>query len=415
MDYRYPGGSSSRPRGSFNAGRPQQSHFRGRPSMGGRPMQRRTPNRGRKDFIDENMFINKAALIEEEAYVPTHMFADFDVSQILKNNIAEKGYVTPSPIQDQSIPVALTGRDVIGIAGTGTGKTAAFLIPLIDKLSNDRTRREKFMVLAPTRELAEQIELEFRSFARNLRLFSVSCVGGSPIGRQMRELERGVSVVIGTPGRIKDLIARGKIIPSEFRSVVLDEADRMLDMGFIEDMRAVLGAMPADRQTLFFSATFSPDIQRLCHEFLNDPETVSVKTRATSANVDQDVVRVRHASEKVDKLHDILNDPACAKVLVFCEMKRSVDRLHEELRARGLKSMPLHGDMRNRERARAVSALAKGEVQTVIATDVAARGIDISDITHVINFDTPSTYDTYIHRIGRTGRGSKKGNALTFI
>jgi len=271
------------------------------------------------------------------------------------------------------------------------------------------------MVLAPTRELAEQIETEFRTFAKGMRLFSVSCVGGSPIGRQMFELERGVSVVIGTPGRVKDLIARGKIIPSQFGSIVLDEADRMLDMGFIDDMREILRELPRDRQTMFFSATFAPEIERLCHEFLNDPVTVSVKTRPTSANVDQDIVRVTHRQDKIEKLHEILTRPECGKVLVFCEMKRSVDQLNDELRGRGFKSMALHGDMRNRERARAVRALTTGEVQTVIATDVAARGIDINDITHVINYDTPSTYDTYVHRIGRTGRGNKRGNALTFV
>ncbi len=410
------GGAQRRPSSSFS-GRSHSSSSR--PSFNNRPRhapaRRSGGGRGRKDHIDVNMFVSKASAIEEAPYVSKHAFADFKVDESLKKNIIRKGYVTPSPIQDEAIPVALTGRDVIGIAGTGTGKTAAFLIPLINKLILDGKHTQKFMVLAPTRELAQQIEVEFRSFIAGMKLWSVACVGGSPITMQIRELNRGVDVVIGTPGRIKDLIARGKIIPSEFQSVVLDEADRMLDMGFIDDMREILRAMPSNRQTLFFSATFSTEIKNLCHEFLNNPETISVKTRATSANVDQDIVRAGQGSEKIEKLHDILNKPECSKVLVFCEMKRSVDRLQGELANRGFKALALHGDMRNRERTRAVQALTSGAAHVVIATDVAARGIDINDITHVINYDTPSTYDTYIHRIGRTGRGSKKGVALTFV
>jgi ATP-dependent RNA helicase RhlE len=393
-----------RPNRSFSNKKPFNSRFS------------RGPKNGfKKTRIDENMFISKAVPVEETVYESKNTFSDFAISTILKKNIADKGYIHPSPIQDNAIPVGLTGKDIIGIAGTGTGKTAAFLIPLIQKIAQDNTRSSKFMVLAPTRELAQQIEQEFRSFARGMRLFSVSCVGGAPIGKQMRELERGVQVVIGTPGRIKDLIARNKIIPSEFKSVVLDEADRMLDMGFINDMRFILELMPKDRQTMFFSATFSPEIKALCHEFLVNPETISVKTRPTASNVEQDIVRAKGKVEKIEKLHDILVKPECAKVLVFCEMKRSVDELQGELVHRGFKALALHGDMRNRERERAVKALAKGDAHVVIATDVAARGIDIADITHVINFDIPSTYDTYVHRIGRTGRGSSRGTALTFV
>lgn len=391
---RFSGGSSSQFNRSSSASRGPRRSFK-------------------KGVIDENLFVSKAVPMEESTYVSTHTFNDFKVSPQLAKNIAEKGYVHPSPIQDQAIPVALTGADIIGIASTGTGKTAAFLIPLINKLSLDS--KQRVMIMAPTRELAQQIEKEFKTFAKFLRLWSVSVVGGAPIMRQIRELERGVHVVIGTPGRIKDLIARGKIVPSQFQSVVLDEADRMLDMGFIDDMKFILNMMPKDRQTLFFSATFSPEIKALCQQFLTNPQTVAIKSRATAANVNQDVVRVRNFSEKIDKLHDILIQPECSKVLVFCEMKRSVDKLQTELAGRGFKALALHGDMRNRERERAVEALSNGLAHVVIATDVAARGIDINDITHVINYDTPSTYDTYIHRIGRTGRGNKSGTALTFV
>lgn len=233
--------------------------------------------------------------------------------------------------------------------------------------------------------------------------------------RQIKELELGVHAVIGTPGRVKDLIERGKINMNYFDSIVLDEADRMLDMGFIDDMRSILGAMPKTKQGLFFSATFSPDIKRLCSDFLQNPVTVSVKSRDTAASVMQDVVRVQGDGEKIEALHGILLKPEYGKVLIFREMKRHVDGLAEELNKRGFKALALHGDMHNRERERAVKALETGKVQVVIATDVAARGLDISDISLVINYDIPNNYETYIHRIGRTGRGTKLGHALTFV
>jgi superfamily II DNA/RNA helicase len=349
---------------------------------------------------------------EEAAYVAKHTFSDFNIHDNLAKNLARKGFVNPSPIQDQAIPVALEGKDVIGIAATGTGKTAAFLIPIINKFVDDRMHQA--LVLAPTRELAQQIEEEFRAFTFGMRLFSVSTVGGLPINRQIKEIDMGVHIVIGTPGRVKDLIERGKLDISNFNTVVLDEADRMLDMGFIDDMREILGKMPEDKQGMFFSATFSPDIKKLCGDFLRDPVTISLKTRDTSSSVDQDIVRVGR-EDKLDILSNILAKPEVTKAIIFRETKRHTDELARHLRARGLKVSALHGDMRVRERNRAVDSLKKGLIQAIIATDVAARGIDIADVSHVINYDTPSTYDTYIHRIGRTGRGTKKGTALTFV
>ncbi len=366
----------------------------------------------KKDRIDEGMFINKATVTQEEKYIAKHAFTDFDIHEMLSMNLIKKGIVHPSPIQDQAIPVALKGGDIIGIASTGTGKTAAFLIPIINKMVVDRNH--KAMVLAPTRELAIQVQEEFKQFTHGMRLFSMTAVGGLPIGKQMRELERGVHLIVGTPGRVKDLIARNKIPMERISTIVLDEADRMLDMGFIDDMKMILKLLPQTRQGMFFSATFAPEIKNLCNDFLKDPITVSVKTRDTSSSVDQDVIRAPRGG-KLDALHDILIKPEAKKVLIFRETKRNTDELARDLRARGFKVSALHGDMRSRERARAVEGLAKGLIQIVVATDVAARGIDIPDVTHVINYDTPSTYDTYIHRIGRTGRGNKTGTALTFI
>lgn len=400
------GGSSSYSRGGSRGG-----FSRGGGNTTGRPF---NPKRGfKKDFIDEKLFINKATETEVDHYTPKHTFADFGVHPQLAANLIAKGFDNPSPIQDQAIPVALTGKDVIGIASTGTGKTAAFLIPLINKLVANRDH--KLLILTPTRELAMQVEEAFLDFTRGMKLFSVSCVGGAPIMRQIRELEYGVHAVIGTPGRVKDLIERGKINMKYFDSVVLDEADRMLDMGFIDDMRLILGQMPKTKQGLFFSATFSNDIKALCKDFLNDPITITVKSRDTAGSVDQDVVRVKDEADKLEKLHEILLQPYANKVLIFREMKRHVDGLAEALVSRGFKALALHGDMRNRERERAVESLTNGRAQVVIATDVAARGIDIADISLVINFDIPNNYETYIHRIGRTGRGTKKGHALTFV
>jgi len=413
---------NSSSRGGFRGGRSSSgpSYSRGGSRGGfsrgggasGKPF---NPKRGfKKDYIDEKLFINKATTATEaEQYVPKHIFADFGIHETLAANLANKGFVQASPIQDQAIPVALTGRDVIGIASTGTGKTAAFLIPLINKLVADNNH--KLLILAPTRELAMQIEEAFLDFTRGMKLFSVSCVGGAPISRQIRELQAGVHAVIGTPGRVKDLIEQGKINMKYFDSVVLDEADRMLDMGFVDDMRYILGLMPKTKQSLFFSATFSNEIKSLCKDFLNDPITVTVKSRDTAASVDQDVVRVGSDADKLEKLHEILLKENAGKVLIFREMKRHVDGLAEALVARGFKALALHGDMRNRERERAVHDLTTGRAQIVIATDVAARGIDIADITLVINYDIPNNYETYIHRIGRTGRAGKVGQALTFV
>jgi superfamily II DNA/RNA helicase len=338
------GGYSRAPReANFSRGGQRGGYSRSAPQSS-RPF---NPKRSfKKDYIDEKLFINKeAGVTETDNYTPKHKFTDFNIEELLSTNLTAKGLISPSPIQDQAIPVVLEGKDVIGIASTGTGKTAAFLIPLINKLVADKDH--KLMILTPTRELALQVEAEFIAFTRGMKLFSVGCVGGAPIMRQIKELELGVHAVIGTPGRIKDLIERGKIKMEFFGSIVLDEADRMLDMGFIDDMRFILGTMPKTKQGLFFSATFSPEIKRLCTDFLNDPVTVSIKSRDTASSVMQDVVRVNGDAEKVEALHEILNKPEYSKVLIFREMKRHVDGLADELTKRGFKALALHGDRTN--------------------------------------------------------------------
>jgi superfamily II DNA/RNA helicase len=374
--------------------------------------------RGRGERIDFSRFVKKGVYVEEKPYVSTHTFADFPFNEQVQTNILRSGYIHPRPIQDQAIPVVLSGKDIFGMANTGTGKTAAFLLPLIEKIAQTKgqKKRETVLIMAPTRELALQIESDFKNLAFGLGMFSASCVGGLPISKQIREIKMGVSFVIGTPGRLRDLIDQKVLDLSTCRSVVLDEADRMLDMGFRDDMLYIIGKTPKEgRQTLFFSATLSPDIKKLTEQYLVDPIFISVISGETAKNIDQDVIRYRGKDEQLAKLHEVLQEDASEKVLIFREMKHSVDTLAKELSRAGFKVGGIHGDKRSRERIRILDDFKKDKINVLIATDVAARGLDIPDVTHVINFDVPQTYDTYVHRIGRTGRSGKKGTALTFV
>jgi ATP-dependent RNA helicase RhlE len=401
--------SGGRPSYGHNSGR-SYGRPHGRPH--GRPQQRRARG-SHGQHIDVSRFINKAVVAEvQEAFAPEHAFGDFAVSDQLKRNIAAKGYVTPTPIQDRAIPHALCGSDVVGIANTGTGKTAAFLIPLIDKVL--RNRKEKVLIMVPTRELAVQIEEEYWGFASHMRMGVVTCVGGANINRQIATLRRHPNFVIGTPGRLKDLMDRRALDLSQFSTVVLDEADRMLDMGFIADMRFILSHMPEKRHTLFFSATMSRDIEKLIGDFLHNPVSISVKTGDTAKSVDQDIVRTS-GKNKIDVLHELLAQPEFSKVIVFGRTKYGVEKLSKLLVQRGFKAESIHGNKTQGKRERALASFKKNQIQVLVATDVAARGIDVEDVSHVINYDIPTTYEDYVHRIGRTGRAGKGGKALTFV
>src|SRR3990172_12862042 len=293
--------------------------------------------------IDVSKFINKAVITEEvTVFKPEHNFIDFKIDDRLKSNILKKGYVTPTPIQDRAIPHALLGSDIVGIANTGTGKTAAFLIPLIDKALKNPS--ESVLIVVPTRELAIQIDQEFRGFAPGLKMFSVVCVGGTGLGKQLQELRYHNNFVIGTPGRLKDLIDRKSLDLSKFKTVVLDEADRMLDMGFIHSMRFMMAKMPKDRHTLFFSATMSKEIEVLIKDFLRNPVSVSVKQGDTALGIHQDIVRVEKGKNKIDVLHGLLIKNDFSKVLVFGKTKHGVERLSKELIRRGLKAESIHGN-----------------------------------------------------------------------
>ena len=401
-------------RRSFSSG--SRPPFR---SSGGRPTfkKRSSGGRSRGDRIDFSRFIKKGTHVEEKPYVAKHTFADFPFNPLLHKNITRAGFTNPRPIQDQAIPSVMKGLDVFGMANTGTGKTAAFLLPLIEKISKTKglNKRETVLIMAPTRELALQIEADFKNLAFGFGMFSVACVGGLPIMKQIREIKMGVSFIIGTPGRLRDLIEKKVIDLSTCHSVVLDEADRMLDMGFRDDMVYIIGKTAKERQTLFFSATLSPEIKKLTEQYLKDPVFISVISGETAKNIDQDVIRVKTKEEKLEKLHEVLKKDGSDKVLIFREMKHSVDTLEKELAHMGFKVGGIHGDKRSRERIRILDSFKKDQINVLIATDVAARGLDIPDVTHVINYDVPQTYDTYVHRIGRTGRAGKKGTALTFV
>lgn len=370
-------------------------------------------NKRRGQYIDPSRFVRVATISEAEVYTPTHQFTDFALNQTLQANLKAKGFVTPSPIQDQAIPAALTGQDVIGIASTGTGKTAAFALPMLERLMADPVSAA--LVVAPTRELAQQIEAECKQLGKGSGLFGTLLIGGTSMGNQLRDLKRRPRVVIGTPGRIKDHLERSSLDLSSFNMVALDEVDRMLDMGFVDDVTHILSHLSESRQSLFFSATMDNRVRKLIDTFSHEPFTVSLKPSTTSDNVHQDVVRYQTTAEKIEKLHDILNKEEVTKVILFDETQRNVERLSNELQSRGFVADAIHGGKTQGQRQRALNKFKRNEITILVATDVAARGIDVSDITHVINYSVPQQYDDYIHRIGRAGRAGQVGYALTFV
>ncbi len=370
-----------------------------------------------KQTIHPSRFINRdtvAASTAADDYVPTHQFADFAINDTIKQNLAAIGFTRPSAIQDQTIPLALEGKDVIGLANTGTGKTAAFLLPLLTHLAKSRAFYS-VLVMAPTRELAQQIEDEFKRFSAGMKLYSVLLVGGVGIIPQLRGLQRRPHVIIGTPGRIKDHIERGTLPLDGVNAFVLDEADRMLDMGFVKDIQRIAAQLPKERQTLCFSATFSDGIRAIASEMMQNPELVSVKVTETNDHIYQDVVYYSDKEHKKELLVNLLSDEEFEKVIVFGETKFGVQRLSDSIDKMGISSRAIHGNKSQSQRNRALDDFKTGKARVLFATDVAARGLDIPEVSHVINFDIPNAYDDYVHRIGRTGRAGKGGTALTFV
>ena len=364
--------------------------------------------------IRTERFINEAVSPSlERAFMAQHSFETLPIDERLKRAIAAKGYLSPTPIQDGAIPPALEGRDLIGVANTGTGKTAAFLIPIINALL--RGRPGPALVVAPTRELATQINGEFRLFAQGLRLYSVLCVGGVGEGGQIQALRRRPQLVVGTPGRLRDFLERGVLRIETCPIFVLDEADRMVDMGFIRDIRYIITKLPERRQSLFFSATIPTEVEGLIKSLLHDPVTIRAVARETAEGVDQDVIRAGSKEEKQAILVGLLSQPEFDRVLVFGRTKWGVQKLSDALVESGVQAVAIHGNKNQSQRDRSLRAFKEGKVQVLVATDVAARGLHIEDVSHVINFDLPNTYEDYVHRIGRTGRVDKLGKALTFV
>lgn len=356
----------------------------------------------------------KTAVVEQkmDVYLPMHKFADFNLGEALYENILACGFDTPTPIQDQVIKLILAGKDVVGQAATGTGKTAAFLIPIIYKLKNENSKRA--LIIAPTRELAMQIESDFRSLAAKMNLFSVLCIGGTSLERQSEQLKYQPQIVIGTPGRLKDLEKRGKLNLAIYNHIVLDEVDRMLDMGFIRDVQFLISGLRTPRQSLFFSATLPPKVKEIMHQFLYEPTVISIKSVATHERVDQEVIKIGQL-QKIDVLHDLLIKPGFDKVLVFGRTKWGMEKLSRALTQRGFKTASIHGNKSQGQRERALRQFKQSTIQVLLATDIASRGLDIENVTHVINYDLPESLEDYIHRIGRTGRADKMGKAITFV
>lgn len=351
-----------------------------------------------------NSEITKEAIINQ--------FSDFNLVPTLLTNITNKGYTTPTPIQDKTIPQILDGKDLIGIANTGTGKTAAFLIPLVNKVMLDKS--QKVLIISPTRELALQIETELKNFTRHTYIRQALCIGGASMFYQRRNLMNNPNFVIGTPGRIKDFVKQRAINLAAFNNVVLDEADTMVDIGFINEIKFFITLMAEKRQSLFFSATISNKTSEIIKSFVKNPVTVSVKKADATSNVKQELINT-FGKPKIEVLHDLLISEGVSKTLIFGRTKREVEKLNKELVERGFRAAAIHGDKRQNQRQTILHKFKSDEINILLATDVASRGLDINNVSHVINYQAPESYEDYIHRIGRTGRGDKTGTAITFI
>ena len=350
-------------------------------------------------------------------------FSDLALSPKILKAVEEAGYETPTPIQAGAIPAALQGRDVLGIAQTGTGKTAGFTLPMIHMLARGRARARmpRSLVLCPTRELAAQVAENFDTYSKNVKLTKALLIGGVSFKEQDQLIDRGVDVLIATPGRLLDHFERGKLLLTGIEIMVVDEADRMLDMGFIPDIERIFALTPFTRQTLFFSATMAPEIERITNTFLSNPERVEVARQATaSENIAQEVVmfrasrRDRSASEKRNILRKLIEreGEACSNAIVFCNRKTDVDIVAKSLKKHGFDASPIHGDLDQSQRTKTLDQFRDGGLRFLVASDVAARGLDIPAVSHVFNFDVPSHSEDYVHRIGRTGRAGRDGKAI---
>lgn len=386
-----------------------------KPAGGFRNRQR--PSRGgqKKSTLNPALLVKKASYAEVKEYRSERLIADLPISPNLKECLISKGFRRPTEIQDKTLKLLLEKRDLLGIAQTGTGKTGAFLIPIIEQLLEHK-QKSFALVMVPTRELAIQVEEEFQSMANGLGIYSACFIGGTNINRDISKLRRTTHVIIGTPGRLLDLANRKDLNLTRFNTLVLDEFDRMLDMGFIHDVKRIMGMMHKRKHTLLFSATIDKTQEALISDILTNPVTVKVSSGDTTGDhIDQDIIRLKQGEDKFKVLLDMVSDNDFQKVLLFEETKHKANRLCGKLNKAGISSDQIHGNKSQNARQRALNSFKQGKIKVLVATDVAARGIDVSDVTHVINYQVPMTFDSYIHRIGRTGRAGKSGIAFTFV
>jgi len=393
---------------------------KGRPAnQDNRYRRKKQPNRNTDkqlfSTIDTRLFTRKAVPLTEVSYLPARSIKDLPVDERIINNLISKGYSTPTEIQDKTLEALLDKKNLLGIAQTGTGKTGAFLIPTIHHLIGQKPSFQ-ILIVVPTRELAAQVEAEFVSMVKGLSLRSLCFIGGTSVNRDLASLRQPAHIVIGTPGRLIDLARQGALRFNHFHTLILDEFDRLLDMGFAHDIQYIVKAMTSRRQTILFSATEEKNQEKLIRDLLEQPVEVRVsKGKITGDHIDQEVVHVPEGETKMQVLLRMIRDETFHKVIVFAETKRKVSTVKKTLYESGIRVDEIHGNKSQNHRIKALNDFKSGKIQVLIATDVAARGIDISEVTHVINYQPPRNFDSYIHRIGRTGRAGKSGKAFTFI
>lgn len=396
----------------------KQSQYRGK-NQGSNA--RKTPNnqvlnQRKQSSVNPDLLSRKASEpVVNLVYEPTRSFDEMPLHRNLLQNISKKGFAQPTEIQDRTLESLLDRRDLLGIAQTGTGKTGAFLIPVIDRLIKNKGSFQT-LVLVPTRELALQVEEEYRSLVKGLGLHISCFIGGTNINRDLQNLRRHSHLVVATPGRLLDLYQRRALRLDDFEVLVLDEFDRMLDMGFARDVDRIVGAMSQRKHTMLFSATLDESQRDRINKLLRNPIEVQVSNgQQTGQHIDQEIIKLRPDEDKFARLKLLLDDPEFSKVLVFAETKRWVSKVNKKLRQSGITSDEIHGNKSQNYRQNALRSFRNGQVRVLVATDVAARGLDVSDVSHVINYQLPGSMDSYIHRIGRTGRAGNKGKALTFV
>ncbi|MDI1324671.1 MAG: DEAD/DEAH box helicase [Algoriphagus sp.] len=379
-------------------------------SPGPRPVQKK-----KESTLDAKLLVKKAQPSGQAGFRSETPFTKLNLQPTLLKNLKDKGYETMTNIQEESIFPLMEGRDLLGISNTGSGKTGAFLIPIIEHAKSDQ-QQFTALIVTPTRELALQIEEEFKTLSKGMNLYSATFIGGTNINSDFKSLNRKLHVIVGTPGRLLDLYDRKLLKLNQVNTLVLDEFDRMLDMGFVHDVKKLVNAMTKRSQTMLFSATLEPTQKALIDGLLDNPVVVKINTGGTtSENVEQETIRVPEGKDKFEMLAGLFKDKTMDRVIIFTETKRLADRLSKKLNETGIKSGLIHGNKSQNFRNKTIEEFKNGTTRVLVATDVAARGIDVADVTHVINYQLPMSMDSYIHRIGRTGRAGKTGRAITFV